>query len=40
MIAGGVAGILALSAPFQIPLALAVLWMGSSLLRAAPVIEP
>jgi hypothetical protein len=40
MIAGGVAGILALSAPFQIPLALAVLWMGLSLLRPAPVIEP
>ena len=31
---GGVAGILALSAPFQIPLALAVGWMGTSLLGA------
>ena len=33
MVVGGIAGILALSAPFQIPLALAVGWMGSSLLR-------
>jgi hypothetical protein len=33
MVFGGVAGILALSAPFQIPLALAVAWMGWSLLR-------
>lgn len=31
---GGVVGILALSAPFQIPLALAVGWMGISLLGA------
>ncbi len=31
---GGVVGILALSAPFQMPLALAVGWMGISLLRA------
>ena len=35
MVVGGIAGILALSAPFQIPLALAVGWMGSSLLRSA-----
>jgi hypothetical protein len=34
MVAGGVAGVLALSAPFQIPLALAVAWMGASLLRS------
>jgi hypothetical protein len=32
-IVGGVTGILALSAPFQVPLALAVGWMGVSLLR-------
>jgi hypothetical protein len=35
MVVGGIAGILALSAPFQIPLALAVGWMGSWLLRSA-----
>ncbi len=33
MVIGGITGILALSAPFQIPLALAVGWMGTSLLR-------
>jgi uncharacterized membrane protein (DUF485 family) len=33
-IVGGVAGILALSPPFQIPLALAVVWMGTALLRS------
>ena len=37
MVFGGVAGILALSAPFQIPLALAVAWMGWSLAR--PVLQ-
>lgn len=37
MVVGGVAGILALSPPFQIPLALAVAWMGSSLL--GPVVR-
>ncbi|HET9755181.1 MAG TPA: hypothetical protein VFP66_01660 [Candidatus Limnocylindrales bacterium] len=35
MVIGGIVGILALSAPFQIPLALAVGWMGSWLLRSA-----
>ena len=35
MVIGGITGILALSAPFQIPLALAVGWMGSWLLRSA-----
>jgi hypothetical protein len=34
MVAGGAAGVLALSAPFQIPLALAVAWMGASLFRS------
>jgi hypothetical protein len=33
MVLGGIAGILALSAPFQIPLAIAVAWMGWSLLN-------
>ena len=37
MAVGGVTGILALSAPFQIPLALAVGWMGWSLL--SPVVS-
>ncbi len=36
MVVGGVAGVLALAAPFQIPLALAVGWMGFSLLRPVP----
>jgi uncharacterized membrane protein (DUF485 family) len=35
MVVGGIAGILALVAPFQVPLALAVGWMGSWLLRSA-----
>ena len=34
-VVGGIAGILALSPPFQIPLALAVGWLGYSLLRPA-----
>jgi hypothetical protein len=37
MVVGGVVGILALSTPFQIPLALAVGWMGYSLL--SPVVS-
>jgi hypothetical protein len=41
MVAGGVAGVLALSAPFQIPLALAVAWMGASLLGSTTAVaEP
>ena len=45
MVIGGIVGVLALSAPFQIPLALAVGWMGWSLLNpvvrdAAPTISP
>ena len=38
---GGIAGILALSAPFQIPLAVAVGWMGWSLVRrSVPEVAP
>jgi uncharacterized membrane protein (DUF485 family) len=41
MVLGGITGILALAAPFQIPLALAVGWMGWSLLRGAvPEVAP
>jgi hypothetical protein len=35
MVLGGIVGILALAPPFQVPLALAVGWMGWSLLRGA-----
>jgi hypothetical protein len=35
LVVGGVCGILALSTPYQIPLAVAVAWMGSSLIRAS-----
>lgn len=41
MVFGGIAGILALAPPFQIPLALAVGWMGWSLLRrGVPDVAP
>jgi uncharacterized membrane protein (DUF485 family) len=41
MVLGGITGILALAAPFQIPLALAVGWMGWSLLRrGVPAVAP
>lgn len=45
MVLGGIIGILALSAPFQVPLALAVGWMGWSLLHpvgrdVAPPVDP
>ncbi len=41
MMIGGITGILALAAPFQVPLALAIGWMGWSLLRrGVPDIAP